>query len=152
MIIINPGGPQVIVRSVCLYICSLWYLILIMSTRKTNGRAWWDFEHPISERALPGQEYLPKRRIYTPSIFRPHTHVCVHACVPDFVLLFYTDNLVGRGEDCDVTLSNGSLSRKHAQILVEKGSHGSWKDVQARQLDYYISKLTLRWIISIIIL
>ena len=45
--------------------------------------------------------------------------------------IFYThiiicttgDNLVGRGEDCDVTLSNGSLSRKHAQILVEKGSH-----------------------------
>ena len=72
--------------------------------------------------------------------------MCVHACVPDFVLLFYKDNLVGRGEDCDVTLSNGSLSRsrKHAQILVEKGSHGSWKDVQARQLDYYISKLTLR--------
>ncbi|XP_064397115.1 uncharacterized protein LOC135343983 isoform X3 [Halichondria panicea] len=33
------------------------------------------------------------------------------------------DNLVGRGEDCDVTLSNGSLSQKHAQILVEKGSH-----------------------------
>ncbi len=52
-----------------------------------------------------------------------HTR-CMCEYVPD---LFYThirttgENLVGRGEDCDVTLSNGSLSRKHAQILVEKG-------------------------------
>ncbi len=48
------------------------------------------------------------------------------ACVPDFLYTHICttgDNLVGRGEDCDVTLSNGSLSRKHAQILVEKGSH-----------------------------
>ncbi len=50
--------------------------------------------------------------------------MCVYTRVSP-ILFYYsnTDNLVGRGEDCDVTLSNGSLSRKHAQILVEKGSH-----------------------------
>ena len=67
-------------------------------------------------------------------------HVCacvnVCACVPDFLYTHICttgDNLVGRGEDCDVTLSDGSLSRKHAQILVEKGSHFI-KDLGSRNM------------------
>lgn len=49
------------------------------------------------------------------------TYLCVYMC--RLFSLPEGETTIGRGDDCDVTICAHSLSRQHAQILVEEGSH-----------------------------